>query len=304
MVFPGQGSQAVGMQADLAAQYPVVEQTYSEASDLLGYDLWKLVQEGPPEKLAETVITQPAMLTAGLAAYRAWRSAGGAAPDQVAGHSLGEYTALVVADAVSFSAAMKIVVRRSELMQQAVPAGVGAMAAILGMDDEAVVAVCAEVSATGVAEAVNFNSPGQVVVAGHKTAIDEVIVRATAAGARRAILLPVSVPSHSSLMVGAGEALQEALLAAEFLSPSITVVAATDGKPYVDADDIRSRLARQVYGPVQWVATVNAMLAAGAKTIVECGPGKVLAGLCRRIDKATPVAFIDSPDSLQKALHT
>ncbi len=304
MVFPGQGSQSVGMQADLAADYPVVQQTYAEASDILGYDLWQLVQDGPAEKLAQTMITQPAMLAAGIAAYRVWRSAGGAAPEQVAGHSLGEYTALVAADAVSFGDAMNIVVRRSQLMQEAVPAGIGAMAAILGLDDEAVVAVCAEASDIGVAEAVNFNSPGQVVIAGHKNAIDKAIELATGAGARRAILLPVSVPSHSSLMVGAGEALQEALTSAEFVAPSITVVAATDGKPYTDPDDIRSRLSRQVYGPVQWVSTIKAMIANGAKSIVECGPGKVLAGLCRRIDKATPVAFIDSNDSLQKALQT
>lgn len=304
MVFPGQGSQSVGMQADLAADYPLVQQTYAEASDILGYDLWQLVQDGPAERLAETVITQPAMLAAGMAAYRVWRSAGGVAPEQVAGHSLGEYTALVAADAVSFGDAMNIVVRRSQLMQEAVPAGIGAMAAILGLDDEAVIAVCAEASNIGVAEAVNFNSPGQVVIAGHKNAIDKAIELATGAGARRAILLPVSVPSHSSLMVGAGEALREALAAAEFVAPSITVVAATDGKPYTDSDDIRSRLARQVYGPVQWVSTINAMIANGANSIVECGPGKVLAGLCRRIDKATPVAFIDSNDSLQKALQT
>ena len=301
-VFPGQGSQFVGMQADLATEFPVVGETYAEASDVLGYDLWALVQDGPAGKLAETVVTQPAMLTAGTAAYRVWQAAGGAAPQQVAGHSLGEYTALVAAQSISFAEAMRLVIRRAQLMQDAVPAGVGAMAAVLGLDDEAVIAACEAASSVGVAQAVNFNSPGQVVIAGHKEAIDEAIEYCQAAGARRALLLPVSVPSHSSLMVTAGEALQEALDAAEITTPVITVVAATDGKAYTDADDIRSRLSRQVYGPVQWVATVNAIIEGGASTIIECGPGKVLAGLCRRINKGIPASFIDSSDSLQKSL--
>lgn len=303
MVFPGQGSQSVGMQADLAAEYPVVQQTYAEASDILEYDLWSLVQTGPAEKLAATEITQPAMLTAGTAAFRVWRAAGGAAPDQVAGHSLGEYSALVAAESVSFADAMKVVIRRSQLMQEAVPAGVGAMAAILGLDDAAVIAACAEASVIGIAEPVNFNSPGQVVIAGHNEAIDKAIELAKAAGARRALKLPVSVPSHSSLMIGAGEALQEALAAAVFTTPNIKVVAATDGGTYVDADDIRLRLSKQVYGPVQWVATINAIIEGGATTIIECGPGKVLAGLCRRINKSIPARFIDSNDSLQKSLQ-
>lgn len=303
MVFPGQGSQSVGMQADLAAEYPVVQQTYAEASDILEYDLWSLVQTGPAEKLAATEITQPAMLTAGTAAFRVWRAAGGAAPDQVAGHSLGEYSALVAAESVTFADAMKVVIRRSQLMQEAVPAGVGAMAAILGLDDAAVIAACAEASVIGIAEPVNFNSPGQVVIAGHNEAIDMAIELAKAAGARRALKLPVSVPSHSSLMIGAGEALQEALAAAVFTTPTIKVVAATDGGTYVDADDIRLRLSKQVYGPVQWVATINAIIEGGATTIIECGPGKVLAGLCRRINKSIPARFIDSNDSLQKSLQ-
>ena len=303
MVFPGQGSQSVGMQADLAAEYPVVQQTYAEASDILEYDLWSLVQTGPAEKLAATEITQPAMLTAGTAAFRVWRAAGGAAPDQVAGHSLGEYSALVAAESVTFADAMKVVIRRSQLMQEAVPAGVGAMAAILGLDDAAVIAACAEASVIGIAEPVNFNSPGQVVIAGHNEAIDKAIELAKAAGARRALKLPVSVPSHSSLMIGAGEALQEALATAVFTTPNIKVVAATDGGTYVDADDIRLRLSKQVYGPVQWVVTINAIIEGGATTIIECGPGKVLAGLCRRINKSIPARFIDSNDSLQKSLQ-
>jgi [acyl-carrier-protein] S-malonyltransferase len=303
MVFPGQGSQSVGMQAELAAEFPVVRQTYAEASDILGYDLWTLVQNGPAGELAETVVTQPAMLTAGTAAYRVWQAAGGTAPEQVAGHSLGEYTALVAAESLSFAAAMTVVIRRSELMRDAVPAGVGAMAAIIGLDDAGVIAACDEASSIGIAEAVNFNSPGQVVIAGHREAVDNAIERCEAAGARRALLLAVSVPSHSSLMIGAGEALQDALATANILTPSIKVIAATDGEAYADADDIRSRLSRQVSSPVHWVSTINAMIEGGASGIIECGPGKVLTGLSRRIDRGTPATFIDSIDSLQKSLH-
>lgn len=302
MVFPGQGSQSVGMQADLAAKFPVVQQTYSEASDILGYDLWALVQNGPAENLSETVVTQPAMLTAGTAAYRVWLAAGGATPLQVAGHSLGEYSALVAAESISFADAVAVVIRRSQLMQDAVPAGVGAMAAVIGLDDAGVIAACDEASSIGVAEPVNFNSPGQVVIAGHKEAVDNAIERCEAAGARRALLLPVSVPSHSSLMIPAGDALQEALAAVELKAPVIKVIAATDGKSYTDTDDIRSRLSRQVYSPVHWVTTINAMIEGGATSIIECGPGKVLTGLCRRIDRGTPASFIDSIDSLQKSL--
>jgi [acyl-carrier-protein] S-malonyltransferase len=302
MVFPGQGSQSVGMQAELATTYPVVQDTYAEASEVLGYDLWELVQNGPAERLGETVVTQPAMLTADIAAYRVWRTAGGDEPQQVAGHSLGEYAALVAADAVTFRDALQVVMRRSQLMQDAVPGGIGGMAAVLGLDDDTIIKVCEEASLIGVAEPVNFNSPGQVVIAGHRDALDRAVVQAKAAGARRAIILPVSVPSHSSLMIGAGEALQEALAQAQFVAPRYTVLAATDGQPYGDAEDIRTRLSRQVFGPVHWVRTINAMIDNGASGIIECGPGKVLTGLCRRISKTTPTNFIDSLDSLQAAL--
>jgi [acyl-carrier-protein] S-malonyltransferase len=303
MVFPGQGSQSVGMQAELATEFPVVQQTYAEASDILGYDLWALVQNGPAEKLAETVVTQPAMLTAGTAAYRAWQAAGGATPEQVAGHSLGEYTALVAAESLSFADAMKVVIRRSELMRDAVPTGTGAVAAIIGLDDAGVISACNEVSGVGVAEPVNFNSPGQVVIAGHKEAIDSAIERCVAAGARRALILPVSVPTHSSLMIPAGEALRDILSQTNFATPITRVVASMDGEPYIDSDDIRSRLSKQVYSPVRWVTTVNSMIEAGASSFIECGPGKVLAGLCCRIDRSTPATFIDSIDSLQKSLQ-
>ena len=304
MVFPGQGSQSQGMQADLAAAHNSVKETYAEASEILGYDLWRLVQDGPSERLAETVVTQPAMLTAGYAAWLVWQQEGGKTPSHMAGHSLGEYTALVCAGSLSFADAVKLVKKRSELMQAAVPVGVGAMAAIIGLDDDAVCAVCEDASGIGVAEAVNFNCPGQVVIAGHKDAVDRAISLVEEAGARRAILLPVSVPSHSSLMIEAGAKLAEELASVEFSAPDITVINATDTSPYTDANDIRLRLSLQVHKPVQWVATIQAMLEAGATSIVECGPGKVLAGLSRRINRATPVATIDSLDGLQKALQT
>jgi [acyl-carrier-protein] S-malonyltransferase len=303
MVFPGQGSQSTGMQADLAEHFDVVPETYAEAADILGYDLWSLVQEGPAEKLGETVITQPAMLTAGVAAYRVWQAAGGGEASQMAGHSLGEYTALVCAGAVDFPDALRIVIRRSELMQEAVPVGIGAMAALLGLDDDAVIAVCDEASTIGIAEPVNFNSPGQVVIAGHATAVSQAVEYAKEHGARRAIILPVSVPSHSSLMRDAGLSLAETLNDTAFVAPEKTVISAASGLPYTDADNIRSTLSLQVYSPVLWVKTVQAMISEGADTIIECGPGKVLAGLMRRIDKGITVAHLDNHDSLQKALQ-
>lgn len=302
MVFPGQGSQSVGMQSELARQFDAVRATYDEASKVLGYDLWTLVQNGPKEELDNTVVTQPAMLTAGVAAWRVWRGAGGDLPSRMAGHSLGEYTALVCAGALQFSDAILLVRRRAELMQKAVPVGVGAMAALLGLDTNSVLDICETASAIGVAEAVNFNSPGQVVVAGHKSAVATLVDLAREQGARRAILLDVSVPSHSSLMRPAGEALAEHLADTEFSAAEITVLNSVDGQAYGSPDDIRERLQRQVSSPVQWVETVQALIAAGADSLVECGPGKVLAGLCRRIDKSVPVICLDNPDNLQKAL--
>lgn len=303
MIFPGQGSQSQGMQADLADRYPFVTETYAAASEILGYDLWQLVQAGPAEKLAETVVTQPAMLTAGYVAWLAWHEAGGARPEQLAGHSLGEYTALVCSGALNFAEAVRVVKKRSELMQAAVPVGSGAMAAVIGLDDAAVLAVCEAASGSGVVEAVNFNSPGQVVIAGHKAAVDDAVERAEEAGARRAIILPVSVPSHSSLMTGAGKELAETLANVEFAAPEIAVINATDATPYIDADDIRQRLAAQVHRPVRWVDTIGAMHDGGATSFIECGPGKVLAGLVRRINRGTPVATIDSENGLDKALE-
>ncbi|MDX1499795.1 MAG: ACP S-malonyltransferase [Woeseiaceae bacterium] len=302
MVFPGQGSQAQGMQADLAAAHGEVEACYAEASEILGYDLWRVVQDGPAERLAETTVTQPAMLAAGYAAWQVWRKSGGAVPERLSGHSLGEYTALVCAEAMRFADAVRVVKRRSELMQGAVPAGEGAMAALLGLDDDAVIRICEEASTIGVAEPVNFNSPGQVVIAGHSTAVNQAVEYAKEHGAKRAIVLRVSVPSHSSLMRDAGDKLAETLADTEIRTPAITVVSAASGTPYGDPDDIRTRLAAQVYSPVLWVRTVKAMLDDGVTHVVECGPGKVLAGLVRRIDRNTRVDAIDSVAGLEKAL--
>jgi [acyl-carrier-protein] S-malonyltransferase len=288
------------MQSDLAERFPVIETTYAEASEVLGYDLWGLVTAGPGDRLAETTITQPAMLAAGVAAWRAWNEAGGRRPALVSGHSLGEYTALVCAEAIGFDEAMAVVKRRAELMQEAVPAGQGAMAAILGLEDEIVGEVCAAVA--GVAEPVNYNSPGQVVIAGETSAVNAAVELAKEKGARRAIVLPVSVPSHSSLMRGAGEALAQTLANAGFRAPAIPVVSAATARPYGDASDIRRLLATQVFSPVRWTATIEAMIAAGADRFVECGPGKVLAGLVRRIDKSVHVASADDFEGFQKAL--
>jgi [acyl-carrier-protein] S-malonyltransferase len=300
-VFPGQGSQSVGMQADIAAAYPELAETYAEAGDVLGFDLQALVRNGPAEQLNETVNTQPAMLTAGVAAWRVWTNSGGPAPAMMAGHSLGEYTALVCAGALAFDDALRLVRRRAELMQNAVPAGEGAMAAVLGLDDQALIDVCSK--ASGVAEPVNFNSPGQVVIAGHRAAIESTIELAKEAGAKRAIMLPVSVPSHSSLMRPAGEALAESLLETEFAACEIPVVNASDAKLYGDAENIRQQLGRQIYSAVRWVDVINYFTGHGVGTIAECGPGKVLTGLIRRIDRGIAASCIDSPDAFSELLN-
>ena len=301
-VFPGQGSQSVGMQAGLPDAHPTVSETYEQAADVLGYDLWQLVQAGPAEKLDETVVTQPAMLTAGIATWRAWQAAGGATPAMMAGHSLGEYTALVASGVLDFNDALRLVMRRAELMQNAVPPEQGAMAAILGLSDDEVIAVCEQASEGEIAQAANFNSPGQVVVAGDRSAIERVTNLAKEAGARRAIMLAVSVPSHTSLMQSAGDALVEAIEDTEFGDPLIPIICAVDGTPYGDANDIRSRIGKQVYSPVRWVATVEHMTANGIATIVECGPGKVLTGLIRRIDRSIGASCIDSADAFRETL--
>lgn len=302
VIFPGQGSQSVGMQAQLAAEFDEVRGCYAEASDVLGYDLWQLVQQGPAEKLDVTVVTQPAMLTAGVAAWRAFRKAGGRTPAMMAGHSLGEYTALVCAGALDFSAAIALVQTRGALMQAAVAEGSGAMAAILGLDDQQVVDACNRAGQGEVVSAVNFNSPGQVVIAGARTAVERAVALATEAGARRALMLNVSVPSHCALMRPAAEKLAKTLQGVEIRKPQVRIVNNVDVKLYSDPASIRDGLARQLYSPVRWVETIQYLVTNGADRLIECGPGKVLSGLVRRIDKSITAKFIESPESLADAL--
>jgi [acyl-carrier-protein] S-malonyltransferase len=306
-VFPGQGSQSVGMLAKLAEVSPIVRATFDEASAVLGYDLWRLSQEGPAEDLNATERTQPAMLAAGIATWRLWRERGGAQPAVLTGHSLGEFTALSAAGAIEFSACIDLVRFRGRVMQEAVPAGTGAMAALLGLEDADVEAACAEAAAAGgVVEAVNYNSPGQVVIAGDRAAVLRAIEAAKTRGAKRAVELPVSVPSHSSLMKPAGARLAEKLGAMELRAPSIRYLSAVDAREHREPDDIRRLLVSQISSPVRWTATVAALASAGAKHIVECGPGGVLASLVKRITRGseTQTAALESPESLASTLST
>ena len=300
-VFPGQGSQSVGMMAaygDPAA----VRDTLAEASDALGYDLAKMIAEGPAEALNQTVNTQPAMLAAGVAVYRAWLAQGGAHPALMAGHSLGEYTALTCAGAIAFADALRLVRLRAEAMQSAVPEGVGAMAAVLGLDDAAVRAVCAEAAQGEVLEAVNYNSPGQVVIAGHKAAVERGCALAKEKGAKRALPLPVSVPSHCALMKPAAEKLRAAMAAIEIKAPAIPVIHNADVAAHGDAEAIKDALARQLYSPVRWVESMQTMAAQGVTRIAECGPGKVLAGLNKRILDNVPTLALADAAALAEAL--
>jgi [acyl-carrier-protein] S-malonyltransferase len=303
MMFPGQGSQSVGMLAALGAANPVVRDTFAEASAALGYDLWALCQQGPEERLSETERTQPAMLAAGVAVWRAWNRHGGPAPSMLAGHSLGEYSALVAAGALAFGPAIGLVRFRGEAMQRAVPAGTGAMAAILGLDDAVIEAACREAAQGEVVQPVNYNSPGQLVIAGAAAAVARAIEACKAKGAKRAVLLPVSVPSHSALMKPAAEALRERLRGLDIAAPAIRVHS-FDGRVYTDAESIRDGLYRQLFNPVRWSAIVAAMIEEGATHMVECGPGKVLAGLARRAPGGRDLAVhaIESPETLATAL--
>jgi [acyl-carrier-protein] S-malonyltransferase len=300
-VFPGQGSQSVGMMSALANYSPVIEATFAEASEVLGYDLWKLCQEGPVEALNATTCTQPAMLTAGVATYRLWRASGGALPTFMAGHSLGEFSALVAAGCIEFKAAVDLVKFRAEAMQAAVPQGQGAMAAVLGLEDSDVEAACREVTQgegapDEVVEAVNFNAPGQVVIAGTAAAVARAIDAATAKGARRALPLPISVPAHSSLMLPAAEQLRVRLQETAVAPASGVRVYGVDVKVHGQPQDIRAGLVRQLHTPVYWAATVRTMIAGGATHIVECGPGKVLTALNRRVDKNRDLKFLALED--------
>ena len=300
-VFPGQGSQSVGMMKGFAA-HAEVRATFDEASVALGFDLWTLVENGPVEELNQTVNTQPAMLAADVAIWRAWRAAGGAMPAYFAGHSLGEYAALVAAGALDFADAIRLVRLRAEAMQAAVPEGVGAMAAILGLADDAVRTACLDAAQGEVCEAVNFNSPGQVVIAGNKAAVERAMAACKAAGAKRALPLPVSVPSHSSLMQGAAEVLAAHLATVDFNTPQVPVLHNTDVDTHSDAGGIRAALAKQLHTPVRWVETVQAFAAGGVTRVVECGPGKVLAGLNKRIVDGVTAAAITDDASLAAAL--
>lgn len=304
IVFPGQGSQSVGMLGRLIESESAAAAAIAEAGEVLGYDLAALLRDGPAAELDRTDRTQPAMLAAGVAAWRAWRARGGPEPVAMAGHSLGEYTALVCAGALDFADALRIVRLRGEWMQQAVPAGTGAMAAVLGLVDAAVAAACAAAEAEGgVAEAVNFNAPGQVVIAGEAAAVARAIEHAKAAGAKRAIALPVSVPSHCRLMDPVATRLGEALAAVPLRAPGVPVIHNVDARPRQDADAIRAALAEQVRRPVRWVDCVQALRDSGAVTLVEAGPGRVLSGLARRIDRALAALPVDDPDTLAAALE-
>ena len=300
-VFPGQGSQAIGMMDGFAA-HPVVRETFAEASSALGQDLWALVEQGPAEAINMTTNTQPVMLTAGVAVYRAWIASGGAKPDVLAGHSLGEYSALVAAGSLAFGDAVPLVRFRAQVMQDAVPAGVGAMAAIMGGDDDAVAAACAEAAQGQVVEPVNFNAPGQIVIAGHREAVERAIIIARQKGAKRGVMLPVSAPFHSSLMKPAKDKLAARLAQVAFAAPNIPVIHNVDVAEHVAPDEIRAALAQQAASPVRWTATVRRMAGHGVTQIVECGPGKVLAGMSRRIAEGVEAFALTDSDAIREAL--
>jgi [acyl-carrier-protein] S-malonyltransferase len=302
LVFPGQGSQSVGMMRPFA-QSSEVRKVFEEASDMLGEDLWRLVEEGPAQQLNATVNTQPAMLAAGYAVYRAWRESGGREPALVAGHSLGEYTALVVAGVIPFREAVPLVRFRAQAMQESVPQGTGAMAAILGLDDEAVRAACDEAAQGQVVEAVNFNAPSQVVIAGHKAAVERGVESARARGAKRAVMLPVSAPFHCSLLKPAARLLTQRMQQIAFAAPVIPVVNNVDVVLEAEPGRIKDALARQACSPVRWVEVIRRIAAAGVSHVAECGPGKVLAGLTRRIDARLQGHAMADPQGVQQFLQ-
>ena len=297
-IFPGQGSQSIGMLAELSKNYSEVKQTFEQASSIIGEDLWEICQHGPDQKLNDTRITQPAMLCAGVSVWRVWQSQAGIQPAFMAGHSLGEYTALVCSGKLDFEDAVKLVNERAHQMQAAVPVGEGAMAAVLGLEDEAVKQACQSASLKGVVEPVNFNAPGQVVIAGVTAAVQLALEQAKEMGAKRAVLLPVSVPSHCSLMRPAADALASMLENIELQESVIPVVQNTDGLAHDNAQQICENLKQQLYKPVLWVDSINAMHNQGITQFVECGPGKVLGGLLKRIIKGVDILSINSPDSL------
>ncbi|MDQ9127326.1 ACP S-malonyltransferase [Serratia fonticola] len=302
-VFPGQGSQTVGMLADLAAQFPIVEQTFSDASAALGYDLWQLVQTGPAEELNKTWQTQPALLAASVAIFRVWQQQGGNMSVMMAGHSLGEYSALVCAGVLDFAAAIRLVELRGKLMQEAVPEGTGAMYAIIGLDNDSIAKACEESAQGQVVSPVNFNSPGQVVIAGNKEAVERAGAACKAAGAKRALPLPVSVPSHCALMKPAADKLAVALQDITFNAPLVPVVNNVDVRAETAPEAIRSALVRQLYSPVRWTESVEFMAAEGVTLLLEVGPGKVLTGLTKRIVDTLTAAAVNDTASLSAALE-
>ncbi|MEM0952680.1 MAG: ACP S-malonyltransferase [Pseudomonadota bacterium] len=303
-VFPGQGSQRIGMLADAAVEHPSVGQTYSEAADALGYDLWELIQTGEAESLNMTEVTQPALLASSVALWRSWRAAGGAAPSLLAGHSLGEFSALVCAGAIGFADGLRLVRARGKAMQEAVPAGEGAMAAVIGLDDAEVDTVCQGVASTtgSVVAAVNYNSPGQVVIAGHADAVDDAGALLKQSGAKRVLPLPVSAPFHTSLMRPAGETLEAALADITVSAPDIPVVHNVHASTETEPSRIRALLVEQTYSPVRWTDCIKTMSGKGISAFVECGPGKVLSGLLRRIDKTAASFAIETAGDLSSTL--
>lgn len=297
-VFPGQGSQKVGMLADIAAQHPVIQETFGEASEALGYDMWSLIQQGEQEQLNLTEKTQPILLTSSVALWRLWLAQGGVKPAVMAGHSLGEFSALVCAGSLRFADAVRLVRDRGQFMQTAVPVGEGAMAAVLGLEDDVIIDICQRSGA----EAVNFNSPGQVVVAGKVAAVDQAIEMLKEAGAKRAMPLPVSAPFHTSLMRPAGEKLAESVAELDVASPEIPVIHNVHAQTETDPEKIKQLLVQQIYSPVLWTGCVQAMVALGIDKTLECGPGKVLSGLSKRIDRSLSSYSIEEPAGLEKAL--
>jgi len=302
-LFPGQGSQSVAMMSALADDFSLVETIFQEASAALGYDLWKMVVEGPAESLNKTEVTQPAMLVSGVATWRIWQELGGTQPDYFAGHSLGEYSALVAAGVMPFKDAVTIVAERGRLMQQATPVGTGAMAAVLGLDDQTLRDICTRVAGDEIVACANFNAPGQVVISGDKDAVATAGEMARQAGARRVLPLPVSVPSHCLLMKPAAAKLQELLLNVHFSDSSLPVIQNADVKSYTDAEQVREALARQLWQPVRWTETIESLLSSGVNRFVECGPGKVLAGLNRRITKQSTVFALTTRTAFEAAMQ-
>ncbi|CAA0093937.1 Malonyl CoA-acyl carrier protein transacylase [BD1-7 clade bacterium] len=299
-VFPGQGSQKIGMLSDAAEAFPIIKDVFAEASDALDYDMWDLIQNGEQDAINLTEKTQPILMTSSVALWNVWKQENGAMPAVMAGHSLGEFTALVCAGSLAFSDALKLVRARGQFMQSAVPVGIGAMAAIIGVDDQAIVDICADVAGDECVQAVNFNSPGQVVIAGHAGAVDRAIVKLKEAGAKRAMPLPVSAPFHTDLMRPAGEKLAVELENIAINTPAIPVIHNVHAQIEADPAKIKGLLIEQIYSPVKWTSCVQTMVSQGTELLIECGPGKVLSGLAKRIHKPLTASAIEQPDTLRQ----